>query len=67
MEKRALLAIVLSMLVFLAYQMFFAPEEKTKRTTKAPATEQKAEGVPGAERQKTPPAVSYTHLTLPTN
>jgi YidC/Oxa1 family membrane protein insertase len=56
MEKRALLAIVLSMLVFLAYQMFFAPTQKTKRTTKAPATEQKAQGVPGAEQQKTPPA-----------
>jgi len=56
MEKRALLAIVLSMLVFLAYQMFFAPDEKTKRTTKTPATEQTAQGVPGAEQQKTPSA-----------
>jgi len=56
MEKRALLAIVLSMLVFLVYQIFFAPDEKAKRTTKAPATEQTAQGVPGAEQQKTPPA-----------
>jgi len=56
MEKRALLAIVLSMLVFLAYQMFFAREEKAKRTTRAPATEQKAQGVPGAKQQETPPA-----------
>jgi YidC/Oxa1 family membrane protein insertase len=56
MEKRALLAIVLSMLVFLAYQMFFAPEQKTKRTTTPPATEEKAHAAPGAEQQKTPPA-----------
>jgi YidC/Oxa1 family membrane protein insertase len=56
MEKRALLAIVLSMLVFLAYQIFFAPNQKTKRITKAPATEQKAQAVPGAEQQKSPPA-----------
>jgi YidC/Oxa1 family membrane protein insertase len=55
MEKRALLAIVLSMLVFLVYQIFFAPDEKAKRTTKAPATEQTAQGVPGAKQQKTPP------------
>jgi YidC/Oxa1 family membrane protein insertase len=59
MEKRALLAIVLSMLVFLAYQMFFAPDEKTKRT-KPPATAQKVQEVPGAEQQKTPPAPTTT-------
>ncbi|HVO83765.1 MAG TPA: membrane protein insertase YidC, partial [Syntrophobacteria bacterium] len=62
MEKRALLAIVLSMLVFLAYQMFFAPDEKTKRTAKPPATAQKVQEVPGAEQQKTPPAPTATPL-----
>jgi len=65
MEKRALLAIVLSMLVFLAYQMFFAPDQKTKRTTRAPATEQKAQGVPAAEQHKTPPAPTAPPAAAP--
>ena len=58
MEKRALLALVLSLLVFLIYQLFFVPEQKPSPTKSPPATEQPAPAVPGPTPQKGLPAPS---------
>jgi YidC/Oxa1 family membrane protein insertase len=52
MEKRALLALVLSLLVFLVYQLFFAPEQKPGPAKSAPATEQPARAVKEAPPQQ---------------
>jgi YidC/Oxa1 family membrane protein insertase len=60
MEKRAILALVLSLLVFLVYQLFFVPEQKPKPPKSTPATEQPAPAVQGPTPQKGLPAPSAT-------
>ena len=59
MEKRLIAAIVLSFLVLMGYQYFFAKRDKAASPVEAPAVEAPPEPVPGTagairEQEKTP-------------